>query len=177
MHENPITGLRYTEPYFERTGGHAADGGTPSSGVDAVDPALFSDPNLLFDTICEAMGMAMRQMRAELAESHSRVAKLEGQIEMMTTLITSGGAQWQRGAPGEPGPMGPTGLPGERGERGPRGEPGRDGRDGRDAMFDKVEIDRARYALRLLKSDGTPLGPPICIRDLFEQYLLETQGA
>jgi hypothetical protein len=103
--------LRYTEPYFERTGGHAADGGTPSSGVDAVDPALFSDPNLLFDTICEAMGMAMRQMRAELAESHSRVAKLEGQIEMMTTLITSGGAQWQRGAPGEPGPMGPTGLP------------------------------------------------------------------
>jgi hypothetical protein len=58
---------------------------------------------------------------------------------------------------------------GERGERGPKGDAGASGGTIRD-----WKIDRARYVATPLMSDGSD-GPPLELRGLFEQFLLETR--
>jgi hypothetical protein len=80
-------------------------------------------------------------------------------------------------APGScPGPgwqliasQGKRGVAGERGERGERGPTGSSG-----ATIRDWKIDRARYVATPLMSDGCE-GPPLELRGLFEQFLLETR--
>jgi hypothetical protein len=77
------------------------------------------------------------------------------------------GGGWQLIA--SQGKRGAAGEKGERGERGPRGDPGLTGPTIRD-----WKIDCARYVATPLMSDGRE-GPPLELRALFEQFLLETR--
>jgi hypothetical protein len=75
------------------------------------------------------------------------------------------GPDWQliasAGRRGRMGPMGPRGERGAKGDSGP-------------TILD-WEIDREAYQAVPIMSDGT-LGPPLALRDLFEQFHLETRG-
>jgi hypothetical protein len=77
------------------------------------------------------------------------------------------GSAWQLLA--SPGKRGVSGEKGERGERGPKGDPGLSG-----ATIRDWKIDRARYVATPIMSDGRE-GPPLELRELFEQFLLETR--
>jgi hypothetical protein len=77
------------------------------------------------------------------------------------------GPGWQLLA--SPGKRGAAGEKGERGERGPQGDPGLSG-----ATIRDWKIDLARYVATPLMSDGRE-GPPLELRALFEQFLLETR--
>jgi hypothetical protein len=80
------------------------------------------------------------------------------------------GPGWQLlTSPGKRGPAGQSGEKGERGERGPRGEPGLSG-----ATICGWTIDRARHLATPLMSDGAE-GPPLELRELFEQFLLDAR--
>jgi hypothetical protein len=80
-------------------------------------------------------------------------------------------------APGPcPGPgwqliasQGRRGSPGEKGERGEQGYMGLSG-----ATIREWKIDRERYVATPVMSDGRD-GPPLELRGLFEQFLLETR--
>jgi hypothetical protein len=77
------------------------------------------------------------------------------------------GAGWQLIAS-----QGKRGAAGEKGERGPpglRGDPGLTG-----ATIRDWKIDPARYLATPIMSDGSE-GPPLELRALFEQFLLETR--
>jgi hypothetical protein len=76
------------------------------------------------------------------------------------------GSGWQLLA--SPGKRGAAGEKGERGERGPQGDPGLSG-----ATIRDWKIDPACYLATPLMSDGRE-GPPLELRALFEQFLLET---
>ena len=65
--------------------------------------------------------------------------------------------------------QGKRGVAGEKGERGPRGDAGLSG-----ATISGWKIDRARYVATPIMSDGSE-GPPLELRELFEQFLLETR--
>jgi hypothetical protein len=78
------------------------------------------------------------------------------------------GPGWQLlASQGKRGPAGQSGEKGERGERGPRGDPGLSG-----ATICGWKIDCPRYLATPLMSDGAE-GPPLELRELFEQFLLE----
>jgi hypothetical protein len=78
------------------------------------------------------------------------------------------GPGWQLlTSPGKRGPAGQGGEKGERGERGPRGDPGSSG-----ATIRGWRVDRARYLATPLMSDGGE-GPPLQLRELFEQFLTD----
>lgn len=63
---------------------------------------------------------------------------------------------------------------GKRGERGPMGMRGERGERGEVAPTLRAwEVDRARYVATPVMSDGS-CGPPLDLRGLFEQFLLET---
>ena len=66
-----------------------------------------------------------------------------------------------------PGKRGIAGPKGERGERGAKGDPGLSG-----ATICDWKIDRARYLATPLMSDGCQ-GPPLELRELFQQFLTE----
>src|SRR5262249_45973284 len=69
-----------------------------------------------------------------------------------------------RGSRGHQGPSGERGLMGLRGERGQAAPNIRD-----------WQIDRERYVATPIMSDGST-GPPLELRALFEQFLLETSN-
>ena len=75
------------------------------------------------------------------------------------------GAGWQLLA--SPGKRGIAGPKGERGERGAKGDPGLSG-----TTICDWKIDRARYLATPLMSDGSE-GPPLELRELFQQFLTE----
>jgi hypothetical protein len=68
-----------------------------------------------------------------------------------------------------PGRRGAAGERGERGPSGPQGNPGLSG-----ATIRDWKIDRARYVAVPVMSDGSE-GPPLQLRGLFEQFLLEAR--
>jgi hypothetical protein len=73
---------------------------------------------------------------------------------------------------------GPQGKVGPKGDRGLKGDPGRRGRDGKDAAEISVvswQLDRERYRVSPLMSNGR-VGPSLELRDLFEYFLHETGG-
>ena len=65
--------------------------------------------------------------------------------------------------------QGRRGAAGEKGERGPRGDAGASG-----ATIRDWKIDRARYVATPVMSDGRD-GPPLELRELFEQFFSEVQ--
>ena len=75
------------------------------------------------------------------------------------------GPGWQLFA--SPGKRGIAGPKGERGERGAKGDPGLSG-----ATICGGTIDRARYLATPLMSDGCQ-GPPLELRELFQEFLTE----
>jgi hypothetical protein len=77
------------------------------------------------------------------------------------------GSGWQLIA--SQGKRGVAGARGERGLPGPRGESGASG-----ATIRDWKIDRARYVATPIMSDGSE-GPPLELRGLFEQFVLETR--
>jgi hypothetical protein len=77
------------------------------------------------------------------------------------------GSGWQLLA--SQGKRGVAGARGERGERGPKGDPGLSC-----VTISGWKIDRARYVAMPIMSDGSE-GPPLELRGLFEQFLLETR--
>jgi hypothetical protein len=77
------------------------------------------------------------------------------------------GGGWQLIA--SQGKRGAAGEKGERGPPGPRGDPGLRG-----ATIRDWKIDRARYVATPVMTDGSD-GPPLELRELFEQFLLETR--
>ncbi len=64
--------------------------------------------------------------------------------------------------------QGERGTIGEKGERGPKGDKGETG-----ATISDWKIDRERYVATPVMSDGRD-GPPLELRELFEQFLFET---
>lgn len=72
-------------------------------------------------------------------------------------LLSSPGKRGEKGAPGDRG---------SRGERGERGEPG--------AFIIGWRKDLVAYSSTPIMSDGTE-GPPLEMRDMFEQFLIETR--
>jgi hypothetical protein len=75
------------------------------------------------------------------------------------------GPGWQLLA--APGKRGIAGERGQQGDRGPAGPPGKDA-----TTLVSWEVDRAAYAVTPLMSDGTS-GPPLNLRELFQQFLDE----
>jgi hypothetical protein len=83
----------------------------------------------------------------------------------------------RKDAPGPcPGPgwqliasQGKRGVAGEKGERGPKGDAGASS-----ATICDWKIDRARYVATPIMTDGSE-GPPLELRGLFEQFVLETR--
>ena len=65
--------------------------------------------------------------------------------------------------------QGKRGVAGERGPPGPRGDAGASG-----ATIVGWKIDRERYVATPIMSDGSE-GPPLELRELFEQFLDEVQ--
>jgi hypothetical protein len=80
------------------------------------------------------------------------------------------GDDWQllasAGKTGGRGEKGDTGARGLAGERGPKGEPG--------ATIAAWRVDAHKYAVVPVLSDGTE-GPPLELRDVFKQFVLETR--
>jgi hypothetical protein len=180
MRENNGAGVIYRDGPNNALPDHAANGHrlAMADGRSESVLNLFGDERdeILFESISEAMAKgiinARREARAELAEAHSRIAKLEGTVDTLMKLIGSGPA-WQRGPQGEPGEMGPTGEKGERGECGPAGRDGRDGCDA--AVWSAVKVDQSTFSIVPVMSDGTE-GPRIPLASLFEQYDLQARG-
>jgi hypothetical protein len=80
------------------------------------------------------------------------------------------GSGWQLlTSPGKRGPTGQSGEKGAHGERGPPGEPGSSG-----PTISGWKIDRAYYLATPLMSDGSE-GPPLELRQLFEQFLTDAR--
>ena len=77
------------------------------------------------------------------------------------------GSGWQLIA--SQGKRGVADEKGERGKRGPQGDAGASG-----AAICGWKIDRSRYVATPIMSDGSE-GPPLELRGLFEQFVLETR--
>jgi hypothetical protein len=94
-------------------------------------------------------------------------------LRCATTPGTCPGSGWQlcavAGSDGEDGATGPRRERGERGSIGPRGDAGASG-----ATIVGWKIDRERYVATPAMSDGRD-GPPLELRGLFEQFLLEAR--
>jgi hypothetical protein len=78
------------------------------------------------------------------------------------------GPDWKSGPAGKAGLRGDKGDPGERGPAGAPGLPARE--------FASWVIDRRNYTIIPVMADGSH-GPPMVVRDLFEQFQLETRDA
>jgi hypothetical protein len=77
------------------------------------------------------------------------------------------GPDWQLiASAGKPGRPGPVGAKGEAGPRGERGQPG--------PGIIKWKIDRAEFTVCAIMSDGSE-GQPLDLRELFEQFQIETR--
>jgi hypothetical protein len=72
------------------------------------------------------------------------------------------------------GPVGRRGEKGVAGEQGPQGPRGADGKAAPEWVAAKIE--REKYLVIPIMSDGSE-GPPIKLRELFDQYDIERRGA
>jgi hypothetical protein len=113
---------------------------------------------------------------------HVRGTFDSGATYCLNDVVATGGSSWValKDTPGTiPGPgwqliasqgkRGVAGEKGDRGERGPQGSPGLSG-----ATIREWKIDRERYVATPVMSDGRD-GPPLELRGLFEQFLLEAR--
>jgi hypothetical protein len=120
-------------------------------------------------SMIDAVGEALGYTRLELHDEITRA---------MTEWRESAAALWQalhktkeraKGQDGAPGEKGEQGEPGPSGEQGPPGEPGKPGTE-----IVGWQVDRAAYALVPIQRDGTD-GPPLRLRELFQQFLIDVR--
>jgi hypothetical protein len=145
----------------------AFDGGTFQAKRDTGLPPSHADWTCLAAAGRDGNSIAVRGTFDERAEYRRLdvVARNGGSfIALKDAPGPCPGAGWQLlTCPGK------RGVAGEKGERGPQGHPGLSG-----ATIRDWKIDRARYVATPVMSDDSE-GPPLELRGLFEQFLLETR--
>jgi hypothetical protein len=117
---------------------------------------------------CDGKGITVRgTFDPDAAYRHNDVAALNGGsfVALKDAPGACPGSGWQLLA--SPGKRGVAGPKGERGPKGDKGDPGLSG-----ATIRDWRIDCVRYLATPLMSDGSE-GPPLELRALFEQFLLE----
>jgi hypothetical protein len=145
----------------------AYDGGTFQAKRDTGQPPSHADWICLAAAGRDGNSITVRGTFDETAEYRRLevVARNGGSfIALKDAPGPCPGAGWQLLTC--PGKRGVAGEKGERGERGPAGLSG--------ATICDWKIDRARYVATPVMSDGRE-GPPLELRGLFEQFLLETR--
>jgi hypothetical protein len=146
----------------------AHDGGTFQASRDTGQPPSHADWLCLATAGRDGESVAVRGTFDETADYR----------RLDVVALNGGSFIALRDAPGPcPGPgwqliasQGKRGAAGEKGERGPPGPRGDAGASG--ATIRDWKVDRARYLATPLMSDGGE-GPPLELRGLFEQFLLE----
>jgi hypothetical protein len=149
----------------------AHDGGTFQARRDTGQAPGHQDWTCLATPGRNGKSLAVRGTFDEAAEyRHLDVVALNGGsfVALRDAPGPCPGSGWQLlTSPGKRGPAGQSGEKGARGERGPPGEPGSSG-----ATISGWKMDRARYLATPLMSDGGE-GPPLELRELFEQFLTD----
>ena len=107
----------------------------------------------------QQLKLALAELRAEHAETKSRVAVAAHTVERLT--IDRTGPKGERGPPGADGREGRPGAPGPKGNRGQKG-----------FTVAAWEIDVENYRVVPQFDDGSN-GPAICMRALFEQAYVD----
>jgi len=148
----------------------AYDGGTFQAKRDTGQPPSHADWICLATAGRDGNSITVRGTFNETAEYRRlEVVALNGGsfVALKDVPGPCPGAGWQLLA--SQGKRGRAGQNGERGERGAKGDPGLSG-----ATICGWTIDRARYFATPLMSDGSE-GPPLELRELFEQFLSDTR--
>ena len=148
----------------------AYDGGTFQAKRDTGQPPSHADWLCLAAAGRDGESIAgARHLRRRARLSSLDVVALNGGsfVALKDAPGPCPGPGWQLIA--SQGKRGAAGEKGERGPPGPRGDPGLSG-----ATICDWKIDRARYVATPVMSDGSE-GPPLELRGLFEQFLLETR--
>ena len=143
----------------------AYDGGTFQAKRDTGQPPSHADWICLATAGRDGNSITARGTFNETAEYRRlEVVALNGGsfVALKDAPGPCPGAGWQLIAS-----QGKRGVAGERGERGQQGNPGASG-----ATIRDWKIDRARYVATPLMSDGRE-GPPLELRELFQQFLTE----
>ena len=146
----------------------AYDGGTFQARRDTGQPPSHADWICLATAGRDGNSITVRGTFNETAEYRRLdvVARNGGSfVALKDKPGPCPGSGWQLVAS-----QGKRGVAGERGERGPPGPRGDAGASS--ATICDWKIDRARYVATPLMSDGRE-GPPLELRGLFEQFLLE----
>src|SRR5215470_15253337 len=145
----------------------AYDGGTFQAKRDTGQPPSHADWMCLATAGRDGNSITVRGTFNETAEYRRLdVVALNGGsfIALKDAPGSCPGPGWQLFASPGSGIAGPKG---ERGERGAKGDPGLSG-----TTICDWKIDRARYVATPLMSDGRK-GPPLELRELFQQFLTE----
>ena len=148
----------------------AYDGGTFQARRDTGQPPSHADWLCLATAGRDGKSITVRGTFDETADYHRLdVVALNGGsfIALKDTPGPCPGPGWQLLA--SQGKRGAAGEKGERGPPGPQGDPGLSG-----ATIRDWKIDRARYVATPVMSDGSE-GPPLELRGLFEQFVLEAR--
>jgi hypothetical protein len=145
----------------------AYDGGTFQAQRDTGQASGHQDWTCLATPGRDGKSLVVRGTFDEAAEYLDVVALNGGSfVALRDAPGRCPGSGWQLlTSPGKRGPAGQSGEKGARGERGPPGEPGSSG-----PTISAWKIDRAHYLATPLMSDGSE-GPPLELRELFEQFL------
>jgi hypothetical protein len=166
----PMVKLWAPETVFYAGDVVAYDGGTFQAQRDTGQPPSHADWLCLATAGRDGKGIAVRGTYVESAEYRRLdVVALNGGsfIALKDAPGPCPGGGWQLIA--SQGKRGAAGERGERGPPGPQGDPGLSG-----ATIRDWKIDPACYVATPLMSDGRE-GPPLELRELFEQFLLETR--
>jgi hypothetical protein len=129
--------------------------------------------------VCGREQKVRKQFEQKIAELQAQIKELQQKLSLDTRLAEMERAldarqaardAAKRGATGQCGARGAPGERGPRGDRGPAGPPGLAA-----AQVIGWKIDRARYRAVPFFQDGKP-GPAIELRDLFQQFLIDTRS-
>jgi hypothetical protein len=148
----------------------AHDGGTFQAKRDTGQPPSHADWICLATAGRDGRSIAVRGTFNETVDYHRLdVVALNGGsfVALKDAPGPCPGPGWQLIA--SQGKRGAAGEKGERGAAGPRGDAGASG-----ATILGWKIDRERYVATPVMSDGRE-GPPLELRGLFEQFVLETR--
>jgi hypothetical protein len=148
----------------------AYDGGTFQAQRDTGQPPSHADWMCLATAGSDGKSIAVRGTFDETADyRHLDIVARNGGsfVALKDAPGPCPGPGWQLLT--SPGKRGAAGEKGTRGERGPRGDPGLSG-----ATISGWKIDRTRYLATPLMSNGGE-GPPLELRELFEQFLTDAR--
>jgi hypothetical protein len=166
----PIVKLWTPETVYYAGDVVAYDGGTFQAQRDTGQPPSHAHWMCLATSGRDGKTISVRGTFNETAEYHRLdVVALNGGsfIALKDAPGPCPGSGWQLLA--SQGKRGAAGEKGERGSPGPRGDPGLSG-----ATISGWKIDRTRYLATPLMSNGGE-GPPLELRELFEQFLTDAR--